>query len=100
MTILLPTLGVAFAAFCVWLVVRVVNRRERWAKWTLAGGVGVPVMYVLSVGPLGWMASHGMLPEFVDDEFIGTVYLPLTWIVFEGPKPISNALVSYEQLWH
>lgn len=24
-------LGVAFAAFCVWLTVRIVNRRERWA---------------------------------------------------------------------
>jgi hypothetical protein len=23
---------VAFAAFCVWLGVRIVNRRERWAK--------------------------------------------------------------------
>jgi hypothetical protein len=34
MTILLSTLavtGVAFAAFCVWLTVRIVNRRERWA---------------------------------------------------------------------
>jgi len=36
MTILLPTLGVAFAAACVWLGVRFVNRRERWAKSTLA----------------------------------------------------------------
>ena len=40
MTIFLPTLAVAFAAFCVWLVVRIVNRRERWAKWTLAVVVG------------------------------------------------------------
>ena len=31
MTIVLPALGVAFAAFCVWLGVRIVNRRERWA---------------------------------------------------------------------
>jgi hypothetical protein len=31
MTILLPALAVAFAAFCVWPAVRVVNRRERWA---------------------------------------------------------------------
>jgi hypothetical protein len=36
MTIALPALAVAFAAFCVWLAVRIVNRRERWAKWTLA----------------------------------------------------------------
>jgi hypothetical protein len=36
MTILLSTLAVAFAAFCVWLVVRIVNRKELWAKWTAA----------------------------------------------------------------
>jgi len=35
LTTLLPTLAVV-AAFCVWLTVRIVNRRERWAKWTLA----------------------------------------------------------------
>jgi hypothetical protein len=45
-TILLSTLAVAFAAFCVWLTVRIVNRRERWAKWTLAVVVGLPVLYV------------------------------------------------------
>jgi hypothetical protein len=31
----LSIFGVAFAAFCMWLAVRIVNRRERWAKWTL-----------------------------------------------------------------
>jgi hypothetical protein len=37
MTIVLPALAIAFAAFCVWLAVRVYNRRERWAKWTALG---------------------------------------------------------------
>jgi hypothetical protein len=32
MNIGLPALVVAFAALCVWLTVRIVNRRERWAK--------------------------------------------------------------------
>jgi hypothetical protein len=27
----LSALGMAFAAFAVWLTVRIVNRRERWA---------------------------------------------------------------------
>jgi hypothetical protein len=52
MTILLPALAVAFAAFCVWLVVRIVNRRERWAKWTaVAILVAVLIGYPLSSGP-------------------------------------------------
>ena len=53
MTILLPALAVA--AFCVWLGVRVVNRRERWAKWTLATVIGMPVLYVASFGPACWI---------------------------------------------
>ena len=51
MTVLLPTLAVAFAALCAWLIVRIVNRRERWAKWTLAGAVGMPVLYFASIVP-------------------------------------------------
>jgi hypothetical protein len=32
MLIVLSAIGVAFAAFWVWLAVRIINRRERWAK--------------------------------------------------------------------
>jgi hypothetical protein len=32
MTIVLPALTTAFAALCVWLTVRIVSRRERWAN--------------------------------------------------------------------
>jgi hypothetical protein len=35
----LSIFGVAFVAFCLWLTVRVVNRRERWAKWTLVAAL-------------------------------------------------------------
>lgn len=42
-SIILPALAIAFAAFCVWLGVRIFNRRERWAKRTLAALVGLPV---------------------------------------------------------
>ena len=64
--ILLPALVVAFAAFCVWLTVRIVNRRERWAKWTLAVVVGMPVLVIAAVGLLpGTGYDHGlpMTPE-------------------------------------
>src|SRR5665213_6235 len=58
MTILLSALAVAFAAFCVWLMVRIINRRERWAKWTLAAAVGLPTLYVAGFGPACWATSH------------------------------------------
>jgi hypothetical protein len=57
MTNLLPALAVAFAAFCVWLTVRIINRRERWAKGT-AVVVGLPVLYVMSFGPACWLTSR------------------------------------------
>jgi hypothetical protein len=51
MAILLPALTVAFAALCIWLSVRGVNRQERWAKWMLPLAVGASVLYVASFGP-------------------------------------------------
>jgi hypothetical protein len=58
MSIVLPALAVAFAAFCIRLTVRIINRRERWAKWTLAAVVCAPVLYVASFGPACWISSH------------------------------------------
>ena len=64
MTLILPVLAIAFAAFCVWLTVRIVNRRERWAKWTLVAVVGLPVLYVVSFGPACWAVDGERLsPE-------------------------------------
>jgi hypothetical protein len=58
MAVTLAIFGVAFAAFCVWLGVRVYNRRERWAKWTAVTVVCSPVLYVLSFGPACWIVSR------------------------------------------
>jgi hypothetical protein len=52
MAIALSIFGVAFSAFCVWLAVRIVNRRERWAKWTAATVLVALVMYLTSFGLL------------------------------------------------
>ena len=65
MTILLPALAVAFAAFCVWLTVRVVNRRERWAKQTLTIAVTVMVWPIIA-GAILWLAHFGILQRLVD----------------------------------
>src|SRR5437899_2862266 len=57
MAIALLTAGTVSAAFCIWLTVRIVNRRERWAKRTLAAVVGLTVLYVLSFGPACWLPA-------------------------------------------
>ena len=61
MTILFLLLSVTCAAFCIWLTVRIVNRRERWAKWTLAAVLSLPLLYVASFGPACRMMEEGRL---------------------------------------
>jgi hypothetical protein len=70
MTILLPDLA---AAFCVCVTVRFVNRRERWAKWTLAALIGMPVCYVASIGPACWISSRTNF----GGRAVASVYQPL-----------------------
>ncbi len=96
MAFVLPTLAVAFAAFCIWLTVRIVNRREQWAKWTLAAVVGLPVLYVLSFGPAHVLSDRmGM-----DDPLFWKFYKPIEWMVDYGPRPLRDALERYSGLWN
>jgi hypothetical protein len=86
MSIVLPALAVAFAAICVWLAVRIFNRRERWAKWTLAVSIGIPALYMLSFGPACWLASR-------DDGRVPECYWPVGWAAFQ------SRLVSTPIIW-
>ncbi|MBI3860989.1 MAG: hypothetical protein HY290_03755 [Planctomycetia bacterium] len=100
MTLLLPTLAVAFAAFCVWLTVRIVNRKERWAKWTLAGtlslatlGVyfGAYLRIVVALPPPGLVPGLSPVPthqikmvpvygEPLGQEFSEFLFAPANWL--------------------
>ncbi len=94
MTVILPTLAVAFAAFCIWLTVRIVNRRERSAKWTMAAAIMLPTLYVLSTGPAVWLCGGEQnLPGW-----LMTIYWPLT-VMPEGPEFIEDAFTWYVVLW-
>ena len=94
MTNFFPALAVAFAAFCVWLTVRIVNLRERWAKRTLAAVVGVSVVYVASFGPACWLVSHEGLPR------LGTarIYRPLVRTANKEGPAISRILCWYTEV--
>jgi H+/Cl- antiporter ClcA len=104
MAIALSIFGVvcaAFAAFFIWLMVRIINRRERWAKWTavlLAPALISPVLYVLSFGLVEWLVNHGWLPASTH-ELIELLYCPLGWVHDCGPKPIAGSLEWYSELW-
>jgi hypothetical protein len=80
MAIALAIVGVAFAAFCVWLTVRIINRRERCAKWT-AVGLALVLAYPLSFGPACWLCEYGLLGQ----KTAWVAYRPLTWLACLGP---------------
>lgn len=92
MTILLSVLAVAFAAFCVWLTVRVVSRREGWAKWALAVVVGVPVLYVASLGPACWATK---CPPDNYQRIAPGVYWPIGDFYSSGKRPLVNTFISW-----
>lgn len=87
MTIILPALAVAFAAVCVWLAVRIVNRGERWAKWT-ASALILMLAYPLSFGPACAMVERSWLPMFV----VAWLYDPL---IFTDHSAIQDYIVVY-----
>lgn len=91
MELSLSIAGIAFAAFCIWLGVRVYNRRERWAKRTAVGIIiASPLFYVASFGPACWIASRSTRPE------ISIIYLPIGSLFGDAfVNPIEIALIDY-----
>ncbi len=91
MVFALSIIGIAFAAVCAWLTVRIVNRRERSAKRTLAAVVGIPVLYVASFGPTCWMSDwFGLSPG----HGVRSIYGPLLAYRVQS-SATSNALTWY-----
>src|SRR5579872_490021 len=92
MALALSIFGAVIFAFCVWLAVRIVNRRERWAKWTAVAVAAALSLYALSVGPAYWAADH-MLPRWAYGK-VEAIYHPLT-IVMVQTEPTTNLLNWY-----
>src|SRR5579872_3256603 len=81
-------IGLVFAALAAWLGLRIVNRRENWAKRATIVLAFSPVLYVLSFGPACWIASHTRAARGI----VSAVYHPVIRCWANGPRPISNAL--------
>jgi hypothetical protein len=101
MTTILPALAVAFTAFCVWLTVRIVNRRERWAKWTAVAVVGMPALYIATFGPASWWLSTPVKLDFVGikSQRPPSIYAPIGIVSrWFGPGQIQDAICWYATL--
>jgi hypothetical protein len=92
-------IGIAFAAFCVWLTVRIVNRRERWAKWMAVGVFVVVLAYFASFGPFVWLGQRNHLPHRAVTAGI-YFYWPQVYAGTSGaPTLLKAALNWYTELW-
>ena len=90
--------GVAFAALYIWLAVRIINRRERWAKWALATVIGVPALYPLSFGPVCWRASRPFANVGIagsEDGHIPIVYWPICAEARKSSGTLAKAINWY-----
>jgi len=56
----------------------------------------LPMIYVLSVGPVLWMSSHDLIGESCG-RVIETIYRPLEWVV--KVPVIGSAIVTYMEWW-
>jgi len=100
MIVSLSIFGISLAALCVWLTVRIIARRERWAKWTLAVVLALPILYSASFGPSCWLASRANCGVGA----VETVYQPLTTLMFRS-SAVAMLMVPYTELfaapdWH
>jgi hypothetical protein len=95
MSILLPALAVAFAAFCVWLAVRIVNRRTppKLKPLMITAVVVAVVAYPLSIGPVAYLVLTGRLPEQCM-----WIYRPLVF-ASRNSKAIRTAIYGYTEYW-
>lgn len=96
MTIILPALVIAFAAFCVWFGVRIFNRRERWAKWIAVGLTLALIAYPLSYGLVYRAAAQGLISDGMAG-YVLVPYVPL--LALAGAcDPVNELLQWYLRL--
>ena len=74
--------GIAVAAFGIWLTVRLVNRRERWAKRIAIAFLIALVVYPLSWGPAMYLYQSNGRPRW--GEILLHVYSPLAVLLDSG----------------
>lgn len=67
--------------------------------WSVAAVVliavlSLPILYVLSSGPMFWLKDHG----YVSNELVTTLYYPLARLA-SGFRWFSRLWTAYVQLW-
>lgn len=95
--IVLSIIGIVFAAVSVWLTVRIVNRREKWAKWTLAAVLLAPIVYYASCGPALYISLKAGEPDWMEPVIVHG-YAPVRWVT-ESSDTLRAWHLEYVELW-
>ena len=87
--------GGAYAAFCVWLTVRIFDRGEKWSKRALAAAlIMLPLIYVATFGL--WCRANRTGPgEIRAQAAIFYPYQAMWWLIDNGPGPVKSAIKAY-----
>ncbi len=60
--------------------------------------IGLPPVYVLSVGPWNWFVARGWISQQTVNA-VEWLYRPIDWICYYGPEPVGRAVNWYIRLW-
>jgi hypothetical protein len=95
---IIGVVGVASVGFAIWLTVRIINRRERWAKRLAVATAVLLLAYPLSEGPANWLDGRGLLPNWSYRPLFGNLYVPLNELAVRT-RPTSAVREWYLNLW-
>jgi hypothetical protein len=92
---ILVATGIGFSALVIWLTIRIINHRERWAKWAAVVLVITPFVYAASLGPACWIISHN------GDEMwssVPAVYRPVGTVIYHLPYSLQGPIDDFIRL--
>ena len=72
------------------------ERRSTTAVIVLCVMIGLPVVYLLSVGPMEWLYLHGYIAH---ESVVWNLYTPVMWLR-DNSETASRVLDWYVLLWH
>jgi len=90
-------LGLTVSALCSGLTVRIINRREKWAKRAAVAVAIFFILYAPSFGPFAWMQRNRVLPVSVEAP-LSWLYLPM-FLLIDAPEPIHSLFRRYLRYW-
>jgi hypothetical protein len=101
MAFVISVLVIVYPALVVWLGVRIVSRRERWAKWTLATAASLPVLYFASFGPACWLDSRREFEAkaVTVSRPLNSFYYPIISLVQRLDNDVGDRILWYAQLF-